>query len=353
MKIANANLQLTATHAASTEHEVRESLHAWVGQRGNANEAAPQGERVTLSEAGTALQAQEAAPAKSGDDLLESDPTLMLIRSLLEKMTGRKIRIFDGHKMASGSSGSATPPAVPPSAPAPAASGTPTPRPAGFGVEYSRHERYAESETTSFSASGTIKTADGQEIAFKLDLQMQRSFTMESDVSIRLGDAARQKDPLVINFGGNAAELTDARFAFDLDTDGTAEQINRLGAGSAFVALDRNGDGKINNGSELFGARTGDGFAELAELDDDKNGWIDEGDAAWKNLSAWTPDANGGGSLRSLSSLGVGAISLSHVATPFSLKDANNATQGTVRATGVYLTENGQVGTVQQVDLSV
>jgi hypothetical protein len=38
------------------------------------------------------------------------------------------------------------------------------------------------------------------------------------------------------------------------------------------------------NGAELFGARSGDGFAELAALDGDGNGWIDEGDAAWQ---AW------------------------------------------------------------------
>ena len=49
-----------------------------------------------------------------------------------------------------------------------------------------------------------------------------------------------------------------------------------LGSGSGFLALDKNGNGKIDDGSELFGTKSGDGFADLAEYDSDGNGWIDE-----------------------------------------------------------------------------
>ena len=103
----------------------------------------------------------------------------------------------------------------------------------------------------------------------------------------------------------------------------------------------------------LFGARTGDGFAELAALDDDNNGWIDENDAAYAQLSVWTRDSAGVDVLRSLMAADVGAISLARVATPFAVKDANNALQGQVRSSGVYLRESGGVGSVQQVDLTV
>lgn len=64
-----------------------------------------------------------------------------------------------------------------------------------------------------------------------------------------------------------AASLTERDFAFDIDLDGHADQIAFVGTGSGFLALDRNGDGEINDGSELFGPESGDGFAELAAYD--------------------------------------------------------------------------------------
>ena len=85
-------------------------------------------------------------------------------------------------------------------------------------------------------------------------------------------------DPLVFNFEGNTADITDQKFMFDLDCDGKEEEISSLGKGSGFLALDKNGDGIVNDGTELFGTKSGDGFADLAEYDEDGNGWIDEDD---------------------------------------------------------------------------
>ena len=50
---------------------------------------------------------------------------------------------------------------------------------------------------------------------------------------------------------------------------------------------------------------------------------------------------------------GLGAISLARVATPFELKDSRNHQQGEIRATGIYLREDGAAGTIQQIDLTV
>jgi hypothetical protein len=173
-------------------------------------------------------------------------------------------------------------------------------------------------------------------------------------VSLRLGDAARQtKDPLVINFAGTAAQLAETRFAFDLDADGVKEQINQLGSGSGFLALDLNRNGRVDDGRELFGARSGDGFADLAAHDADGNGWIDENDPIHAQLQVWRQAADGSGTLTPLASVDVGAISLARVATPFDLKTPANALLGQVRASGVYLSESGQAGTVQQIDLTV
>jgi len=102
----------------------------------------------------------------------------------------------------------------------------------------------------------------------------------------------------------------------------------------------------VNDGSELFGPKTGNGFAELASHDADRNGWIDSGDPVFANLKIWTQ-----GGLTTLPERGIGAIFASGVETPFAVKDAANALRGNIRSTGIYLSEGGSAGTVQQVDL--
>src|SRR5574343_414158 len=204
----------------------------------------------------------------------------------------------------------------------------------------------------SFSASGHVTTSDGREIAFNLELSMARAYHEESDISLRLGDAARKTDPLVLNFSGTAAQLTDQRFSFDLNADGRNEQINFVAPGSGFLVFDRNQDGKVNDGRELFGPGTGDGFVELARLDDDKNGWIDENDSGFGKLQLWTQAGDGTKQLQSLTAAGVGAISLSAIATPFDIKTNANELLGQIRNSAIFLQESGAAGTIQQIDLT-
>ena len=123
---------------------------------------------------------------------------------------------------------------------------------------------------------------------------MTRVYVEQTDISLRLGDAVKQKkDPLVINFNGSAAQLTSTKFSFDIDTDGTTENISFAAPGSGFLALDKNHDGKINDGSELFGPASGNGFKELAAYDQDGNQWIDENDAVFSRLKVWSKDGEG------------------------------------------------------------
>lgn len=217
---------------------------------------------------------------------------------------------------------------------------------------FSNQYYHAETETTGFSTQGTVKCADGREISFNLNLEMSRSFEeyYEETVGVR---QVSMCDPLVINLNGNIADLSDQTFLFDLDGDGEEDEINRLGAGSGYLALDKNGDGVINDGSELFGTKSGDGFADLAAYDTDHNGFIDEGDEIWKHLKIWVMDENGEQKLYSLAEKGVGAICLQNAATNFAIKDKDNETKGMIRKTGVFLYENGDVGSVQHVDLAL
>ncbi|MEJ2692649.1 MAG: hypothetical protein P8166_06190 [Candidatus Thiodiazotropha sp.] len=216
---------------------------------------------------------------------------------------------------------------------------------------YQNYQSHYEAERTHFQVEGLVRTADGREIKLDIQLGMSREFFSESSLSLRAGDAL--KDPLVVNFSGQAAELTRQSFSFDIDADGVSDQIHFVTPESGFLALDRNADGVVNDGSELFGAESGDGFADLARFDGDGNGWIDENDPVFDSLRIWSKDEQGRDQLVGLGAKGIGAIYLGHITTPFELKNGENQLLGAVRESGVYLREEGPAGTLQQVDLVV
>jgi hypothetical protein len=106
--------------------------------------------------------------------------------------------------------------------------------------------------------------------------------------------------PIVLPLGDDTYRLTSisSGVQFDLRADGQRIQLGwtELGTDNAFLALDLNGNGRIDSGAELFGNYTrlasGDqaanGFDALAELDADSNGTVDASDAAWQRLLLWT-----------------------------------------------------------------
>lgn len=207
-----------------------------------------------------------------------------------------------------------------------------------------------EKENTAFTSEGTVVTADGRNISFGITMEMSRSFTESSEFCNFSQYEQILTDPLIINLDTDAAGISDMKFLFDLDADGTKEEISTLSESSGYLALDKNGDGIINDGSELFGPATGNGFSELASFDSDHNGWIDEADEIYEKLKVWTKDSSGRDVLLSLKNANVGAISLGSAKTEFSLTDEDDDLHGQVRSTGIYLKENGEAGTIQQVD---
>lgn len=357
MKIESSSIQLASQHTAIEKDTLSGSLKIWVGNRrpdfekseSRAQRSGAMADTVTISRQAQALattlanQTQQ-TEALDPEQALENDPRYQLIKLMVEELTGKKINLVKIKPVKTSSQ------------PVPSAGDTAAAakqaKPAGFGVEYDRLQTHYESEQTSFAAKGLIKTSDGKSISFNLSIMMNREYTEQSSTRIRLGDA-KTTDPLTLNFNGTATQLTNSKFSFDLDADGQLDQISFVGSGSGFLALDKNRDGVVNNGSELFGPATGNGFAELADYDQDHNHWIDENDAIYQNLSIWTKDATGKDNLSSLKQSGVGAIYLGNVSTPFELKNEKNQLEGQIKSSGIYLNENGSVGSVQQIDLAV
>ncbi len=222
-------------------------------------------------------------------------------------------------------------------------------------ISLKRTNIHFESEMADFSAQGCVTTMDGRSIDFTLDLSLDRTFlsrTEEETLVQQWQERADLTDPLVISLDGRMPELTDAVFAFDLNGDGRKENVSFASAGAGFLAFDKNSDGVINDGTELFGPQTGNGFEELRVFDKDQNGWIDENDDVFSQLAVWTKDENHRDRLITLKETGIGAIGLGNAATLMDVTAMDNTLKGRLKSTGVVLFETGEAGTVHQMDLA-
>lgn len=349
MIITSSNMTMQSSHLLQESSTREERLQFWVDNQGN-QQNSPQTQvnstltawedivdRLDLSS--QARPVQTLSTAETGDELEltpEEKLKIRLIESLLEYISGKKVKI----KI--------------PKLPAKNLSQAPQQiriqSQAGWGLQYDYSATRVEHEQVSFQTAGQVKTADGKTINISVQLNMSRTFAEHQEIHIRAGDAVKI-DPLVINFDAPAAALTERNFQFDLDSDGKLDQISFVRPGSGFLTLDHNGDGIVNNGSELFGPNSGNGFSELAAYDEDGNGWIDEADSVYQRLRIWTRDAQGNESLFALGEKGIGAIYLGYSDTQFSMRDSRNQENGQLRSTGIFIRENGSAGTIQQVDL--
>jgi len=344
--VDSAAIKLQGQHQQQQQTKRSESLEFWRNRP-----AEPPAKAVVADKLDLSAAAKTPAPQSRQMDLdkrLDSyqSLTLQIIRRMFKEMTGLDFKLFSPEALqAQADQVSYQEPQQPPAQ-------ADTQNTTGTGLVYQQSMSYSESETTTFSAEGSITTKDGKNIDFSVSLSMSRTFYTESNLSIRAGDAAKT-DPLVINFDGNAAELSSTRFQFDIDANGSLDQIATLKSGSGMLALDKNQDGVINDGSELFGPKTGNGFKELAAYDDDKNQFIDEADAIYNKLRIWQRHEDGSQQLMALGDKNIGAIYLGHTSTPFQLKTEDNASLGEVADSGVYLKEQGGAGSVQQINFTV
>ena len=370
MRIESSSIQLAGASTSIENHTKEESLKTWTGNtRPNFEgkkpiititllENAQQDDILQLSDEGKAALERQMAAASTGSiaeeeeysDLLsdKDKQKILMLQKMIEALTGKKIKFVLPDKMNLNK--------ITSNVQSLRIGRQPTPvqirQPQGWGLEYDLHETHYEKQTMAFTAEGTVKTSDGKVISLDLELNMSREFASSLAVSIRAGDAVKV-DPLVVNFGNPTAALTNNKFSFDIDADGDTDQISFAAGGSGFLAFDINNDGSINDGSELFGPQSGNGFNDLAQYDKDLNGWIDENDDIYNNLRIWTKDERGNDQLFALGAKGIGAIYLGNTTTAFDMKTSSNQTLGSIARSGIYLRENGTAGTIQHVDLSL
>ena len=187
----------------------------------------------------------------------------------------------------------------------------------------------------------------------------------------------RRIDPLVFDLDGDGITtipLEESNAFFDLDNNGFAEKTSWVNAKEGLLAYDKNGDGIINGGNELFGDRTlmkdgktlaSSGFAALAEYDDNKDGKIDSNDAIYTLLRIWQDSDGDGiasaGELKQLVDLGIVSVGLSYSNTGVT-DSANNIqvrtgtftlADGSSRTVGEYLLNRNPVHSVDSSPIEI
>ena len=222
---------------------------------------------------------------------------------------------------------------------------------ASVSVQAGQYMFYSENESRSFASTGSITLENGESIEFTLSLHQSQSRSYEYSELVQIQERP-MTDPLVINFGAKTAQLTDSLFEFDMNSDGKTGEFASLGSGSGYLVFDRNGNGKVDDGSELFGPKTGSGFSELAAFDDDGNRWIDANDEVFSQLQVWVQTADGGDELRSLKDVGVQALYVGSTEDRFTLTNPQGIPLGQIKASGIYLTTDGEVRTLEELDLA-
>ena len=335
----------TSTYSGVMRTRIESETAAEATQRNPSMTAqAELGERISALQE---VRFQSKTGVAEGDDeeqsLSQVEFRFSKLVSLLERMFGIKIDVFDEREIQDPGKADAQGETS-----EPAARG----RPGRQVIEAIQEYRVVtESESSSVSIQGKLALNDGRQLDVDLSLDMSRTRSEEYWGTMTL--SSRTVDPLVVNLNGNAAQLTNQRMAFDIDADGKEDQVAFATGNSAFLALDKNKNGTIDNGNELFGPKSGSGFADLAKYDDNKDGLIDSLDDIWEELLLVQRDESGNETLLSLKDVGISAFVLERTSSPFSLFNDKGEQTGVIRETGLDVRDDNTVDTLQHVDLVV
>jgi Ca2+-binding RTX toxin-like protein len=178
------------------------------------------------------------------------------------------------------------------------------------------------------------------------------------------GATPPRRDPLVLDLDGDGIETTSTRdgtvILFDHDADGVKTGTGWVKPDDGWLVLDRNGNGTIDSGRELFGVDTrksngqfaADGFDALKDLDANRDGKIDAADSVFANLRIWR-DLNQDGisqanELSTLSANNITGIGINSTAVRTDLGNGNVQT-----AVGTFTRFNGTTGTTGETNSEV
>ncbi|MBD3610292.1 MAG: hypothetical protein HUJ30_07055 [Gammaproteobacteria bacterium] len=150
----------------------------------------------------------------------------------------------------------------------------------------------------------------------------------------------RRSDPLILDLDGDGIETSGVSNGshFDITGDGIKEQVSFVSGGDAFLAIDKNGNGIIDSGRELFGDQLGDanGFEALKHLDSNHDQIINALDTQWQQLRLFSLNQDGSQQIRELSAENIQSIQLTYQQTAEEISESDVIAQ-----TGNFTRDDG------------
>jgi len=185
---------------------------------------------------------------------------------------------------------------------------------------------------------------------YSLDLSSKQVSYSKIEMS-----AEALKDPIVIQFGSQGLGDISGQKDFAINQDSTLDSLPIFSGDVGYLVFDKNNNQQADNGNELFGPRTGQGFEELALLDSNNNGFIDTEDQDFEQLYIWQPSNNISQNEQwlSLKEANIKAINLSTITTPFDFYDQEGKIQAKLRQSGFAISEDGLGRGVHQIDVRI
>lgn len=203
------------------------------------------------------------------------------------------------------------------------------------------------SQSLNYKMNGEFNI-NGQHL--KVDYSFAISSEQTSYSSIEM-TAAVLKDPLIVQFGKQSIGEIKDHHIFDINQDGNLDKLPVFTGDAGYLVYDKNQNLKADDGRELFGPQTGHGFNELAQLDSNGNGFIDQEDEEFEHLYLWQPEKSN--NMLSLTEANILAINTSAIDTPFSFYDTQGNIMAEMRRSSFAISNEGLAKGVHQIDVRI
>ena len=191
-----------------------------------------------------------------------------------------------------------------------------------------------------------------------IDAGEQSMRNARSGIHDNISTATTTRSPLVVDLDGDGVETTTSENGthFDHDNNGFAEKTSWVGKDDGLLVRDINGNGQIDDGTELFGnnsvlsngQKAANGFEALKDLDSNNDGVFNSSDTAWNQVNVWKDSNQNGkvdeGELLTLEQAGIENIDLNYQNS--NAVDTNGNTVGQI---GSFDKENGTQGNISDI----
>jgi len=337
MKIESSNIQMEATSENRLEQKTSTTTNSWMQELNKIRKENTEPVKVTVIHDLSGIQ----VVFSNEDDLSQKDKLKKnVIEKLLERLTGEKkeIKLYPNNKEETSNQ-----------------TNNYQDNSVNWGFSIDTKEEYYQRNSINYKSKVQINTKDGKSFDINLDISFSKQFHEIHHERLVIGNE-KFADPLIINYKDDLNSfdnITNLKFAFDLNNDEKMERIPLLKDGAGFLALDKNNNGLIDNGHELFGPQTNSGFGELKKYDKDDNNWIDENDEIFQSLRIWEKNDKGDDKLITLSQAGIGAIYLASIDTNFQYNQSIDSKIAQLKQSSITVKEDGKTNLITEVDFTI